>query len=506
MSNPVVTNNLIVLTKDNLDVYVEQHPDDFSFSWERRDFVPRLLEFTNFRRGAIKLISGLRGTGKTVGLMQLIKETDALYIRCLEKGQASMAEIYELINQSPERTNIFIDEFTWIKEMASPTTEAQFELRNAAERSIVALSERGKNIILTGTESASLEAIKARGFIHRTADTEHVTRFSFEEFRRIYKQKLPKRPQEIYDMYLKEGGIFEDYAKQSVGGMDEYIRNSIVENIYSYIGNDTGFTRRKIASGVYTVLFKAVHDILNTSIPGDDFTERAKANLAALGIPDVTEKLHPRTVERIAETLSNIGVIITVPNVLPRKKRMEKAGILEDDERTYIVNPAISFQLAKTIYGKIRAEDVILGRLMEAAVIVELNALKRPGDKLYFYDSDNGEIDAVIAPEYGEDPVSLFEVKHRFKISSDDIQNRHWSIPSDDVEEQIAERFPDNDIENRYFVYTGRVKSEKSRKNGKTYLFVGIDKYLKRYWDFSGNLKEIRKEYAKTTNNSCPKQ
>ena len=73
-----------------------------------------------------------------------------------------------------------------------------------------------------------MEAIKARGFIHRTADTLHVTTFSFTEFKRIFKNSLPSKPQEIYDAYLREGGIFEDYVK-SVGGMDEYIRGAIVE-------------------------------------------------------------------------------------------------------------------------------------------------------------------------------------------------------------------------------------------------------------------------------------
>ena len=485
--------NLIVLTKDNLAEYGRTHPEQFNPAWEQRDFVSQVSDFMHYRSGGIKMVSGLRGTGKTVGLMQTIKRNDALYIRCDEKGRVSINQVLDIIRSNPEKSNIIIDEFTWLKEFLPPTTDDDYAKRGDAERSIVALSESGKNIILTGTESASLEAIKARGFIHRTADTLHVTRFSFSEYIRIFKNSLPPRQQEKYDAFLREGGIFEDYVKQSIGGFDEYIRNSIVENLYAYIGSDKGLTREQIASGVYTVLFEAVHDIVNTSVPGEEFTEQAKARLAAMGVPDVTEKLRPEIVMRISETLENIGVIIKIPNAVPRKKRLKEAG-LDDDERTYIVNPAISYRLARMVFGDIDREKDFLGHLMEAAVLVELDAIKRPGDKIYFFENDNKEVDAVIAPISGESPVSLIEVKHRYTISCDDLAKKSWSILSSKAEKQISERFPDNDIENRYFVYTGLQKILTSPKNGNTYLLVGIDECLRRYWDFDGNMDLIRKK------------
>ena len=260
--------------------------------------------------------------------------------------------------------------------------------------------------------------------------------------------------------------------------MDEYIRDSIVENLYSYIDNDKGLTRSQIASGVYTVLFEAVHDIVNETITGDEFTEKAKANLAAMAIADVTEKLNPKTVQRISETLESIGVIIKIPYLIPRQKRLEKVHLNTEDERTYIVNPAISYQLAKVVFGDIDAEKILLGRLMEASVIVELNALKRPGDIVYFYENENKEVDAIIAPISGEAPVSLIEVKHRYKISTSDLENKSWSILSDEVERNISERFPDNDIKNRYFVYTGPRKVLTSSKNGHTYIADAINMSL----------------------------
>lgn len=267
---------LVVLTKDNIKEYGKAHPQFFNPIWEKRDFVSKISDFMKYRSGGIKIVSGLLGTGKTVGLMQTIEDNDALYLRCMEKGKANIVEILDLISSHNDKCNIIIDEFTWIKEFLPPVTDDDYVKRSDAERSIVALSEFGKNIILTGTESASLEAIKSRGFIHRTADTLHVTRFSFTEFKRIFKDYLPSNTHEVYDTFLREGGIFEDYVKQSVRGIDGYIRDSIVENLCAYVGSDKGLTRKQIASGVYTVLFKAVHDIINPKITGKEFTDQAK--------------------------------------------------------------------------------------------------------------------------------------------------------------------------------------------------------------------------------------
>ncbi|MBQ7607166.1 MAG: ATP-binding protein [Desulfovibrionaceae bacterium] len=477
--------NLIVLTKDNLS----ERPDP---TWEQRDFVSQVSDFMQYRSGGITMVSGLRGTGKTVGLMQTIEYNDPLYIRCCEKGKVSINQVLDIIRSNPEKSNIIIDEFTWLKEFLPPETVDDYAKRGDAERSIVALSESGKNIILTGTESASLEAIKSRGFIHRTADTLHVTRFSFSEYTRIFKNSLPPRQQERYDAFLREAGIFDEYVKRSVNGIDEFIRDSIVENLYAYIGSDKGLTREQIASGVYTVLFEAVRDIVNTSIPKEKFIEQAKAKLAAMGVPDVTEKLRPEAVLRISETLESIGVIVKIPNAVPRQKRFDEARL--DDERTYIVNPAISYRLARVVFGDIDKEKDFLGHLMEAAVLVELDAIKRPGDKVYFFENDNREIGAVIAPIRGESPVSLIEVKHRYTISYDDLTKKTWSILSDEAEKRISERFPDNDIENRYFVYTGPQQILTSPKNNNTYLLIGIDECLQRYWDFDGNMNLIQKK------------
>ena len=491
---------LVILTKDTVADYGKIHPEQFNPAWKQRDFVTKINEFMRYRSGGIKIISGLRGTGKTVGLMQTIKANDALYLRCTEKGKTSINEIQDVINSYPEKSNIIIDEFTWLKEFLPPVTDDAYTRRSDAERFIVALSESGKNIFLTGMESASLEAIKARGFIHRTADTLHVTRFSFAEFTRIYEDHLPSRPHEVYTMYLREGGIFEDYVKKSIKGMDGYIRNTIVENLYTYIGSDTGLTRQKIASAVYTVLFEAVHDTVNSIITREDFTEQAKVILAKMGIPDVTEKLHPRIVQRISETLESIGVIIKIPNILPRQDRRHKEGSDSDDVRTYIVNPAISYQLVKVVFGEINDENKLFERLMEAAVFVELNAIKRPMDQIYFYDHENREVDAVIVPIKSESPITLLEVKHRYEISASDIHNKTWSILSDDVEKAISKRFPDNDIGNRYFVYTGSRNIRTDSRTNRTYLLIGIDTCLQHYWDFGGNMDLIQKEVHR---NNC---
>ena len=99
----------------------------------------------------------------------------------------------------------------------------------------------------------------------------------------------------------------------------------------------------------------------------------------------------------------------------------------------------------------------MLWKLLEASVLVELSASKLDCDDLYFYDTGNGEVDAVIVPVRGEEEISLFEIKHRYEISSSDIQNKNWTILTGKAERDISERFPDIDSYNRYFVYTGQI-------------------------------------------------
>lgn len=470
---------MLALTKDDI-----AHRCDFDAKWAKRDFV---YEASNYVRSSLLkalIVSGLRGTGKTTGMYQLAMDFDALYL-CAEKGEQASAEDYARLLQEADKKLVILDEYTWIQNRKDAF------LDNIVNNCV----QHGKKVILTGTESANLESLRHKELIHR-AECLHVTRFSFEEFQRIHQGHLPSQPKQLYDSFLKEGGIFYGYVNKTAKGMDDYIQNSIIDNLYSYIGNASTLPREEIATAVYTVLYDAVRDVMSEKVPGEEFTFQAREKLSRLGVQDVDSPVSSDTIKSVGEILESIGVLVKVPNIVERKARRP-----EDDYRLYIVNPAITWNLAKIIYDPIKSEKRILAKLMEAAVLVDLASHKLQDDDLFFFENEHGEVDAVIAPNSGESDISLFEVKHRSRITSHDLKTKKWTILTGKAEEAISKRFPNNDVANRYFVYTGSPSCFCLKgKNGtpdKTFLLVGMDDWLHRYWDFQKNTKEILHQYGK---------
>ena len=455
--------------------------EDFDQNWAKRDFVQDVLDYINSKLNKVMIISGLRGTGKTVGMYQATLQTNALYL-CCEYGENNSAADYIRTIEEAGASTIIIDEHTWIKGRDT----AKFE------RHLDSFVSKGKRIILTGTESASLEALSRKDLIHRTV-RRHVTHFSFEEYKRLYSETKSMRPQDVYDSYLKTGGVFQNYISNTAHGLDDYIQNSIVDNLYSYIGSKA-LPREKVAAAVYTVLFEAIHDTLNVKPPHEVFTAKSLEKLSNMGIIDINDPLDPSVVQETGKILEEIGVIIKVPNIIPREQNKYFERGVSDDNRLYIVNQSMSWQFINSIFGNVKDEKRILGRLFECATMCELYYHKHPEDDLYFYEGMNGEIDAVIAPHTGDSPIYFFEAKHRFEISDSNIQKGTWTILTEKADKEIATRFPNNDI-CRYFVYTGSQQHKK--KDDKEFLLVGLDDKLYEYWNYEENKRDItEKEFV----------
>ena len=109
-------------------------------SWKERDFVAISQEFIRSKINKVLIVSGLRGTGKTTGMLQLVRKNDGLYLSS-ERGESETAQDYiDLIKNSPQKV-IAIDEYTWIKDRE----------RLCLDSIISSCVQYGKRIILTGT-------------------------------------------------------------------------------------------------------------------------------------------------------------------------------------------------------------------------------------------------------------------------------------------------------------------------------------------------------------------
>ena len=118
----------------------------------------------------VLLVSGLRGTGKSIGVLQAMQGKDAVYI-IMEKGIHTSADEGMRVLESRTEKIIILDEYTWIENRKNSELDGF----------LFTLASHGKRVVVTGTESLSLEALKTGPLIHR-AITLHTTHMSFADY------------------------------------------------------------------------------------------------------------------------------------------------------------------------------------------------------------------------------------------------------------------------------------------------------------------------------------
>lgn len=67
---------MLTFAGNELEEYISEEVES---NWQKRDFLGQLEVYANSKRRKVLAISGLRGTGKTVGLLQFLKDKDGVY-------------------------------------------------------------------------------------------------------------------------------------------------------------------------------------------------------------------------------------------------------------------------------------------------------------------------------------------------------------------------------------------------------------------------------------------
>lgn len=465
----------------------------FDPKWEERDFVKTLEEYVNGPMEKVLLLSGLRGTGKTVGLLQLIpKFNDIVYITA-EQGESEDAAAYLQVLRDRKEKIILLDEYTWIRNRAENGLDGFFDT----------LVHHGKKVILTGTESMSLEALKAGALIHR-AITVHTNYISFQEFCRL--KNLPMTP-ENNDVFLKTGGVFEEYAIQNYATMSNYIQTAIIDNLKRYVVSVfPKFNTTHLTNIVYSIFYKAIRDMVDVRIPIRDRSMASLNKLSQFGV-DIDEyaSLDPLEVKLVSDILAQVGVIVKIPNLIPREKQ-QRIGV--KDERMYIVNPSLTWQLLLSLYDEKMLGKSLLGFVYESTCVVGMYYHKFEDDKLYFVETDGEfpfELDFVIieAEKTDKQQAFLFECKHAYSINLNSKKAQNWTIVSGKVEDIINELNPDGEIAGRYIIHPGECSI--NEVNGKEILIVNQEEIFENYYNYDTVYNHIagldtRKCYEKETN------
>lgn len=463
-----------IVDKENYGEYLAIN--EISDSWKKRDFVSEVEKYMDSSINKVLLVSGLRGTGKSVGVLQAIKNRDAVYI-VMEQGiNTSSKELMEVLASRKEKI-IVLDEYTWV------TDRRKSEL----DGYLYTLVTHGKRVVVTGTESISLEALKTGHLIHR-AVTIHTTHMSFPEYCRLYDAPMD---QKNCDKYLTQGGIFESYVINNEHTMANYIESAIIENLKGYVRDYRPlFDESKISNIIYTLLYRAIWDLMknNPKLLQNSNSIETQIILERLGI-DLEEKaISIYDIRLVAELLCSVGVLVKVPNLINEMNEVQEE--IFKGYKTYIVNPSLTCQFIKTVFPMYDNMSSILGFVYEANCMVDLYFKKQAADEIYYIESkeaDNYEIDIAIVSndDTRKKQFYLFECKHRYRVN---VYNENWSIVNGKVDAALREAFPDSEIMGRFIIHPGENELQ-MHVTGKRVVVVNQNDLLYKYYKFENTEK-----------------
>ena len=80
---------MIIVDKNNYEKYLSDNEVDST--WKKRDFVSEVEKYMDSSLNKVLLVSGLRGTGKSIGVLQAMQGRNAVYI-IMEQGIHTSAE------------------------------------------------------------------------------------------------------------------------------------------------------------------------------------------------------------------------------------------------------------------------------------------------------------------------------------------------------------------------------------------------------------------------------
>lgn len=458
-----------IIDRTNYEDYISAN--GMNADWEKRDFVTETEKYIDSALNKVLLISGLRGTGKSIGVLQAIQGKDAVYITMEQGVHTSAQDLMAALSVRDEKI-IVLDEYTWVKGRKESELDGY----------LYTLANNGKRVIVTGTESLSLEALKTGPLIHR-AITIHTTHMSFSEYCRLYNVPMD---QDVCDKYLTQGGIFENYVIHNEHTMSNYIEAAIIANLKGYVRDYRPlFDDTKISNIIYTLLYRAIWDLMRNNPKLLQSSENMDTRIALdrLGIDLESVKVSVYDIRTVADLLCSVGVLVKIPNLL---------NVMDDvqDElfkgyKTYIVNPSLTCQFIKTVFPGYDNMSSLLGMVYEANCMVDLYFKKQAADEIYYIESkeaDNYEVDIVIAAndDARKKQFYLFECKHRYKVN---VYNENWSILNGRVDEALRAAFPDSDICGRFIIHPGE-KDCQMHSSGRKVAIVNQSEELYQYYNF----------------------
>lgn len=481
------------------DVYTGQKLVELISDWtskNRRFFVGDLIEKSKEKSDKIITVYGLRRTGKTIGIYQtineLLKETDKIaFINMTNKNTMNdlKHDINILLNN--EYQYIFIDEITLLEDFSLECTVLSNEF-----------AKRTK-LIMSGTDSYLLSLNEDNSLLARLEKI-NTTYMSFKEFKHLF----PDR--NIID-YVKTGGILDKDPNYILTHSEEYVKNSIIENIiksinrslkedkdklnlptdntkesnkklYHIINKTIQESNKAFILSLITTLYKnndlgsAFEQILKNSNKGLTDLEKDDIKLFKKKESDkIQEKIRIRLGINTAPYQNiNQDELTDALRILRKIEVLDDYTVLRDKNESdstvqIYTQPGLRYSQTEILVKELKnnskfnnlsikekdeIETKILqeteGRLIEHMTIV--NILKNYNNKKYNvcqYSSQYGEIDLVIY-NIEDNILDLYEIKRSDKQVNEQAKWLTYNRLNKKVQEKIG-----ISITNRYVLYRG---------------------------------------------------
>lgn len=485
--------------------------------YEKRDCFAFLQQFiTRDIDGKVCILYGLRRTGKTTLLFQMISELpveQTAYIKV--KTTDNMSELtkdLDLLHKNGCKY-VFIDEITLMEDF----------INTAAVLSDI-FAMMGMKIVVSGTDSLGF-AMANRDELYDRSVTIHTSFIPFREYSRLLGI-------DSVDSYIEYGGTlkienmsfddpdstFDDVSFRDDESTRKYIDTAISRNIQHTLKNDsygeyfnqlrelydkgelTNVINRIVESMNHQFLLRVVqeefksHDLgssrelLLKEAPADRahvlydvdtkaIVERLKAIIEIKEKRETTVTVTQEHIEKVKKYLFMLDLIVNCT------ERHEAHG---QSEHTVFSQPGMRYSIAKALvyslkqdeYFKLVSEldkeyiiakilDDVKGRMLEDIVLLETYKVASRSQEVFKFKFDvRGEYDMVIY-DRNTNTCRIYEVKHSNKIA---LQQTKF-LRMEDLNAITEKRF--GKITGKYVIYRGKTQDVDGIQ------YVNVEEYLK---------------------------
>lgn len=417
-----------VYTGSSLGAYIRSSIDK---SWKCRDIVDSIVNyFDNPYKGMMFGLTGLRGTGKTVSLLQALvkmnKLSESMYVTLSTDSDIDCAGLCSYLE--PQLAGIkylVIDEATRVKNLIK-NGDTLFE----------ELKRFGIAVVLSGTDTLALAISSGDGLFHRIVE-HNITFISLDEYERILCDETDKT--RVVVSYIKSGGLMTPDNVRNFDTFKVYVNTAIVDNILNTVSKNKGISEfelvskmsdTKLRSIVFGILYsigykawridKALEGIVDFDGETDGGSVRFKNNFSrvinALSLSSLINKAE--IVKMVCRTLGVSEVVTVAQSELNEVlDYLEKLGIIvgleniapsSHEVQYFVVNPSVYNQVYSEVIKAVDNESLeggrpirlkaVYGSVFESAVIVHaMWYAERHGlEAGYFRNSRGREIDLIV--------------------------------------------------------------------------------------------------------------